>query len=953
MRPTQYLLSVPPGMVPLLGELEGRHAPDWFAADDPPGQKLGSGGGMLHLLVSAWRESGARTPFDEWLQAAETHRVVILGGGESRRLPAYAPAGKLFTPMPVWRWAVGQRLGQTLLDLQLPLLRRARDQAAGRFAVTVASGDVLLRIPGELPPFPEVDVLLLGLWVTPEVARSFGVAFCPRQRPQELSFLLQKPEPARIRELSRDYLFLVDTGVWLLSARAIAVLLRRAGCDPRRPARVGPYELYASFGPALGSDPSAPDPQVTGLTAAVLPVPGGEFYHFGTSRDLARSYARLQNVVLDQRAGSAPYRKPHPDVFLQNAQMEVTLGPQHREIWIENAHLPAGWSLTREHVITGVPPNDWALALEPGVCLDVVPLAEGHCLRPYGIDDDFRGPLRGTRWLGRPALEWFERRGLAPEDPEADIQQARLYPVLSRDALSGAFVSWLCSGSPARDPEQAARWAGAPRLSAADLTRQADLRRLYAQRGALRRQAIPALFANHRQSVFFALDLADTGRELAASDQPLPPPIEGTEPLKRVHDQMFRATVMRHRRQPDWADEERRAFDHLRESMLAPFVAAPVIPRLALIEDQIVWGRSPVRLDLAGGWTDTPPYCLEAGGCVLNVAVDLNGQPPIQVFVRHRPGPEIIVRSIDLGVDETLTSYEQIGQWARVGDAFSIVKAALALCGFHPRFQGPAPHRSLRAQLEAAGGGLELSLLAAVPKGSGLGTSSILAATVLGTLGEVCGLGWSAHDLIPRTLVLEQLLTTGGGWQDQAGGVLPSIKLVETEPGLDQTPTVRWLPDRLLAAPHANDTILLYYTGITRVAKGILQEIVRGMFLNASEHLEILGEIGRHARRACDVVQRADWDGLVAAIARSWELNQRLDGGTNPPAVAAILAQVSDWLSAAKLLGAGGGGYMLMFAKDPEAARRIRAALTRDPPNPKARFVTFGVSGAGLQITKS
>jgi mevalonate kinase len=260
-----------------------------------------------------------------------------------------------------------------------------------------------------------------------------------------------------------------------------------------------------------------------------------------------------------------------------------------------------------------------------------------------------------------------------------------------------------------------------------------------------------------------------------------------------------------------------------------------------------------------------------------------------------------------------------------VGDPFAIVKGALALAGFHPRFRAGAPLPSLAAQLQALGGGLELSLLAAVPKGSGLGTSSILAATALGTLSDVCALGWSQEEIIRRTLVLEQLLTTGGGWQDQAGGIWPGLKLIETAPGLDQSPVARWLPDTLLAAPHANHSILLYYSGITRVAKDILQEIVRGMFLNARDHLEVVREIARHAQRAAEVVQRRDLPGLAAAVAHSWQLNQRLDAGTNPPAVAAILDPIGDWLLGAKLLGAGGGGYILMFAKDPEA---------RAPPAP-------------------
>ena len=58
-------------------------------------------------------------------------------------------------------------------------------------------------------------------------------------------------------------------------------------------------------------------------------------------------------------------------------------------------------------------------------------------------------------------------------------------------------------------------------------------------------------------------------------------------------------------------------------------------------------------------------------------------------------------------------------------------------------------------------------------------------------------------------------------------------------------------------------------------------------------------------------------------------LNQRLDAGTNPPEVQAILDAASqDYLGAAKLLGAGGGGYLLLFGKDEEAARQDQATLT-------------------------
>jgi galactokinase/mevalonate kinase-like predicted kinase len=282
-----------------------------------------------------------------------------------------------------------------------------------------------------------------------------------------------------------------------------------------------------------------------------------------------------------------------------------------------------------------------------------------------------------------------------------------------------------------------------------------------------------------------------------------------------------------------------------------------------------------------------------------------------------------------------------------------VAKAAFALAGFLPRFHAGGGYRSLRDQLEGFGGGIEVSLLCAVPKGSGLGTSSLLAATVLATIGNLCGLSWDQNVIFSRTLALEQLMTTGGGWQDQAGGIYRGVKLIETAPGLKQKPTLRWLPDYLLGQALANETVLLYYTGLTRLAKSILYEIVRGIFLNSPAHLATIEEIGANTELAYNAIQRLDFDGLGESIRRSWELNQRLDAGTNPPAMQKIFRQVHEYLAAAKLLGAGGGGYLLMLAKDKTAAGRIRETLTSNPPNPRARFVDYELSDTGLQLTRS
>jgi galactokinase/mevalonate kinase-like predicted kinase len=394
------------------------------------------------------------------------------------------------------------------------------------------------------------------------------------------------------------------------------------------------------------------------------------------------------------------------------------------------------------------------------------------------------------------------------------------------------------------------------------------------------------------------------------------------------------------------------SFAQLRHAIVAPLEASPVQPRRCVLEDQIIWGRSPVRLDLAGGWTDTPPYCIDHGGQVVNLAADLNGQPPIQVFARLIDSHELVMRSIDLGVGERLTSYDDVADFMKLGSGFSIARAAFALAGFHPRFNGGA-YETLEEQLRAMGGGIEISLLAAVPKGSGLGTSSVLASTLLSTLSDFCGLGWSHDNVFRRTLALEQLLTSGGGWQDQIGGLEHGVKLIKTAPGVEQNPVVRWLPERLFSGDYANGLIMLYYTGITRVAHNILGEIVRNVFSGNVDTLECLDQISRNAGVVQDAIQRQDWDAFTHGISRSWELNQKLDPGTNPPAIRALLSNIQEQLAAVKLLGAGGGGYLLMLAKDVDAARCIRRKLNDVPPNSRARFVNFSLSQTGLQITRS
>ena len=949
----QKLLSVPSNLVDYFYELEQVSTDKWFCTSDPVGSKLGSGGGTTWLLESCYRNKGNNLSFDEWLRSDK--RILLHAGGQSRRLPGYAPSGKILTPIPVFRWERGQKLNQNLLSLQLPLYERILSQAPQSLHTLIASGDVYIRSDKPLQPIPEADVVCYGLWVDPSLATHHGVYVSERNNPAELDFMIQKPTLGKLEELSKTHIFLMDIGVWLLSDKAIRLLMQKS--RKKDSADLTYYDLYSEFGLALGNHPLLPDPELNELSVAILPLQGGEFYHYGTSRELISSTLSLQNKVYDQRRIIHRKIKPNPAMFIQNSCTPADLTAVNADLWIENSYVPQGWQLSSRHIITGVPVNQWTITLPEGVCVDIVPVGDKEwAVRPYGMNDAFRGSLTATdtHFLEKPFTQWMSERNLTLEDFNGtntnDLQAAGIFPVVTNVEEMGQVLRWMVSEARLEAGKEI--WKHATRLSADEIASQANLKRLYAQREEFTRQNWVSLAHNYEKSVFYQLDLQHAADEFVRLDLDAPDELpEEAQLMSRIHNHMLRSRI-NSRKGTDGEAERLKAFELLRDGLLGEISNQKSLPQLNVYSDQIVWGRSPVRIDVAGGWTDTPPYSLYSGGNVVNLAIELNGQPPLQVYIKPCNEHHIILRSIDMGAMEIIKTYEELSQYKKVGSPFSIPKAALVLAGFHPDFSAEH-YGTLNEQLEAFGAGLEITLLAAIPAGSGLGTSSILASTVLGAVNDFCGLAWDKNEICRRTLVLEQLLTTGGGWQDQYGGVLHGIKLLQTEDGFNQSPQVRWLPDYLFSEPGFKECHLLYYTGITRTAKGILGEIVSSMFLNSSTHLSLLAEMKAHALDMAEAVQRGHFNRYATLVGKSWMQNKALDSGTNPPSVEAIIDRIKDYTLGYKLPGAGGGGYLYMVAKDVEAAARIKEILTNNPPNARARFVRMDLSNKGLQISRS
>lgn len=377
-------------------------------------------------------------------------------------------------------------------------------------------------------------------------------------------------------------------------------------------------------------------------------------------------------------------------------------------------------------------------------------------------------------------------------------------------------------------------------------------------------------------------------------------------------------------------------------------------PKNALRTDEIIWGRAPARLDLGGGWSDTPPYSLEHGGCVINAAVDLKGQPPIHVYARVIDRPEIRIASIDLGAQITIRKMDELVDYRMPTSQFGLAKATLALAGFsRDAAKWPRGVNTLEEMMKRFGGGIELTTLAAIPSGSGLGTSSIMGAVLMAVVHRLIGRDLSSRQLFHNVLRLEQELTTGGGWQDQVGGAVGGVKMITTEPGIVPDPRIHYVPQDVLDPRLNHGRTLLYYTGLRRLAKNILHYVVGNYLDRDRAAMDTLRKLHAFPPVMVEAMAGKDIRRFGELIDVTWNLNKKIDPDSTTYVIEEILARIKPHIYGAKLLGAGGGGFLLMVCRSPEDAAAVRQLLNEAPPNDRARFFDFSISAEGLAVTVS
>ncbi len=244
-------------------------------------------------------------------------------------------------------------------------------------------------------------------------------------------------------------------------------------------------------------------------------------------------------------------------------------------------------------------------------------------------------------------------------------------------------------------------------------------------------------------------------------------------------------------------------------------------------------------------------------------------------------------------------------------DSFALQKAALLACGIIPQSGG-----NLRTILERLGGGFVLhSEVTNVPKGSGLGTSSILSAACVKAIFEFMGIEHAENDLYQHVLVMEQIMSTGGGWQDQVGGVTAGIKYITAMPGINQKIKVSHVDISEETRNELNERLVLIYTGQRRLARNLLRDVVGRYIGNEADSLFALDDIQKVAALMRFELERGNVDEFAKLLDYHWTLSKKIDSGSTNTLIDQIFESISDFTAGRLVCGAGGGGFLQVILK--------------------------------------
>ena len=332
----------------------------------------------------------------------------------------------------------------------------------------------------------------------------------------------------------------------------------------------------------------------------------------------------------------------------------------------------------------------------------------------------------------------------------------------------------------------------------------------------------------------------------------------------------------------------------------------------------LIRAKAPLRISFAGGGTDVPPFPQQEGGCVLNATINRYAYSTL----RPRQDRQIGVRSLDVGLSVSYSAQDKLEYDGKL----DLVKAAILKFGGNH-----AP-------------GFDLFMHTDAPPGSGLGASSAIMVTLVGLLKEYKALPLTEYEIADLAYVIERKeLAIQGGLQDQYAATFGGFNFIEFFADHVVVNPLKMSPDVINEIQYH---LLLCYTGTTRMSAGIIQDQVKGYARKDSDTYQALLAMKQQAVEMKNALLRRKLDDFGAMLHEQWLYKKRMSSKISSAHLDALYdAARRHGAVGGKIVGAGGGGYMLFYCEF-DKKHLVAEAL-------KAQGCTvadFAFEPAGLQV---
>ena len=840
---------------------------------DPEGKRVGSGGATFQVMrYIAEQEPERENPF-------KNRRILVIhSGGDSKRVPQYSAIGKLFSPVPR---ELPDGRSSTLFDEFIVGMSGVPSRI--QEGMLVLSGDVLLLFN----PL-QIDAQFDGaaaISIKEPVATGKNHGVFLNDGHDYVKCFLHKQTEERLREMgavNKAGNVDLDTGAVLFGSALLQALFRLISTEGKvdekkfrqfcnEEARIS---FYGDFLYPLANDSTLEDfykeaaegqlnealhecrtqiwNAIHHFSMKLLCLSPAEFIHFGTTRELrslvTKDVQDYEFLDWKMQVNSAVQKEG----FAAHNAYVGSRAKIGKEAYLENCYILGNSEVGDGTVLSHVRIMDRKIPEQ--IVMHGIELTGGKkVIRIYGVPDNPKGKYPGeVSFLGTTLNQFMTQNEVMKEElwkgEETYLWFADLYPVCDdwEDALDMAEIIYKMAHGTATE-EEISRWRESERMSLYSSFNAADIEASCDQERFLENRILAKCFIRKLEQGMYYADALKIFGKRGISKEIFKLLIEDAEEAGfSLKIRIYHAVSCYMKKTRTIYDDlhydalENDCFGTIQEAIYEE--AEKKLPDSAgyrIVKDQVDIAL-PVRVNWGGGWTDTPPHCNEKGGVVLNAAMKLRGIYPVQITVKRLDELHVEFESKDIGVYTTVDSVAEIQDCHNPYDSFALHKAALIACGIIPVKE----EADLQEILKRMGGGIYLSTqVYGVPKGSGLGTSSILSGACVKGIFEFLGQERTDAEIYDVVLGMEQIMSTGGGWQDQVGGLTEGIKLISTKPGIAQNLVVEKIEMPEEGKKELKERFALIYTGQRRLARNLLRDVVGGYIGSRPESLKALKEM--------------------------------------------------------------------------------------------------------------